>query len=327
MQPAILQTMGLVIRGAFDIGSAATKLQVAVVDVSSGKIKKVLFGEERQVFFALDMSKSKERALSHSIQDEGIRVLGSFMDVLSEHKAQQVSAIATEVFRRASNGDAYLKRVERELGLKIRMVTQEEEALLGYKTATGLCDPSIDTRNVIAWDTGGASFQISTMQQGVFEAYRGKFGSSIVTAMCLQQVKPTSTTTPNPVTPEEASQLGALIAPELAPPPSWLSGHVEAVGGPNSTFCLASRTLGKSTVSLADVEGCLARTCGRADSELRKMCHLSPKHDPPAMVVPKFVLLHTVMLHCGITDFTFIPAIGSCAGMLVSDELYAIGKL
>ena len=317
--------MGLIARGAFDIGSAATKLQVARVDVASGRIREVLFGEERQCFFALDLSRSSDGCLSDAIQAEGLKVLRGLMDVLRAHGAEgNVAAVATEVFRRAKNGGAYLARVERELGLRVQMITQGEEALLGYKTAAGLCAPSVDRATLIAWDTGGASFQISTMRGGNgFKEYRGRLGSSVATAMCLQKVKPPGALTTNPLTYGEATQLRLLLERELDAPPGWLGGHVESVGGPNSTFCLAAQILGKGNVTVADVWRCIEMTVGKTDAEVAAVCKLSAKHDPPQMAVPKLVLLHTVMCACGISDFTFIPSIGSCAGMLVSDVMYA----
>jgi hypothetical protein len=44
----------IVRRGAFDIGSGATKLMVADVDTTKGSLVEVLFGQERPVHFGAD---------------------------------------------------------------------------------------------------------------------------------------------------------------------------------------------------------------------------------------------------------------------------------
>jgi hypothetical protein len=55
-------------RGAFDIGSGATKLMIA--DVSSTQIVEILFGEERPVAFSADLLRSDNGCLSDEIQNK-----------------------------------------------------------------------------------------------------------------------------------------------------------------------------------------------------------------------------------------------------------------
>ena len=57
----------VVTRGAFDIGSGATKLQIASVDVANGRIVQHMFGQERPVSFGLDMLRGGRNILSDEI--------------------------------------------------------------------------------------------------------------------------------------------------------------------------------------------------------------------------------------------------------------------
>ena len=125
-------------------------------------------------------------SLSEEIQREGIEVLHALLSLCEEFKVEEASAIATEVFRRASNGADFLKRVHLELGLEVHIICQEEEAKLGH--ATGLAmwkeaskrmrieeeDTVLSSNNgkaggVVVWDSGGGSFQITAIMDGMKE--------------------------------------------------------------------------------------------------------------------------------------------------------------
>ena len=328
-----IHKMATITRAAFDIGSAATKLQVAVVDPLGGHVRKVLFAEERRCFFSLDLSRSTDNRLSAAVQDEGVTVLRELQGIAKGLGAQQVAAVATEVFRRATNGAAYLERVRAETGIAVQLVTQQDEALLGLRTATGLCGRDANPDTLVSWDSGGASFQIAAMAPGGgLRTYVGPLGSSVATALCLKKLAAARgraaegaapLATPNPMTYEEVELLADELQPSLvSPAPQWLRGVVHGVGGPNSLFQLASSILESNVITLPDVYECVSRATGRNDAELMRLCQVTPDHDPVAMVLPKLVLLRTVMEHCRIQKVVFIPAIGSCAGILVSNDLY-----
>ena len=50
-------------------------------------------------------------------------------------------------------------------------------------------------------------------------------------------------------------------------------------------------------------------------------------HDELAMVVPKLCLLRAVLEACAIGAVVYVPAIGSCAGLLISNERFENGAL
>ena len=313
-------------RAAFDIGSGVTKLQVATVD-GNRKIIKVLYGEERPVKFALDLKSGKDNTLSIDVQKEGIAVLSDLLNVARRYDAQEYSAIATEVFRKADNGSEYVKRVKRELGITVNIISQEDEAVYGYRTLLALSGRSA-ADNLIGWDSGGASFQIATMKNNNLETYVGSLGASVSTALCVTEVQNkefTKESTPNPVFFPDVEKLRDVLRAHLKPPPVWLSGEVYSVGGPNSIFCLAASLLGTDSFTPFDVEVLLKITTNRTDDSLETICRYkgTTNMDPAALVVPKLTLLHTVMLYCGITKVNYLKAIGSCAGMLVSESIFS----
>ena len=44
--------------------------------------------------------------------------------------------------------------------------------------------------------------------------------------------------------------------------------------------------------------------------------------EPPSFVVPKIALLLAVMEHCELQEVDFCSTIGSCPGMLISDDFF-----
>eukprot|EP01060_Flectonema_neradi_P014018 TRINITY_DN20731_c0_g1_i1.p1 TRINITY_DN20731_c0_g1~~TRINITY_DN20731_c0_g1_i1.p1 ORF type:complete len:327 (+),score=63.06 TRINITY_DN20731_c0_g1_i1:43-1023(+) len=313
-------------RAAFDIGSGVTKLQVATLD-SNHKIINVLYGEERPVKFALDLKSSKGNTLSKDIQKEGIRVLGDMLNIARRHGAQEYSAIATEVFRKASNGSEYVDRVKRDLGMNVQIISQADEAVYGYRTLLALSGRN-ENDNLIGWDSGGASFQIATVRDNKLETYVGSLGASVSTALCVTEVQNKEfkkDSTPNPVPLSDVDKLRTVLRSHLTPPPNWLKGEVYSVGGDNSIFCLAATLLSSDSFTPLDVEILIKVTANRTDDDLETICRYkgTTNMDPAALVVPKLTLLHTVMLYCGITKVTYLRAIGSCAGMLVTDSIFS----
>ncbi|CAJ1404155.1 unnamed protein product [Effrenium voratum] len=107
-------------RAAFDIGSGATKLMIA--DVVGSAIVKEHFAQEVPVAFAVDWKQSSDGNLSAGIQEKGLAVLRRLLEECARHEVPPGAkcAVATEVFRKANNGSAYLDLVLRELSLPVR---------------------------------------------------------------------------------------------------------------------------------------------------------------------------------------------------------------
>ena len=123
-------------RAAFDIGSGSTKLMIADVDVETGQLGDIVHASERTVKYAFDWK--THGVLSDAVQAEGIKVLHALRTKVLASGCTAYTAVATEVFRKAPNGAAFLQRVRAELGLEIALVSQEEEAQIGFRTAVAV---------------------------------------------------------------------------------------------------------------------------------------------------------------------------------------------
>jgi len=325
----------IVRRVAFDIGSNATKCQVADVDLSTGCISETFFQTEVPCSYGVDWKQSKDGSLSARMQLRGLEVLHTLCRKAVELGATRSAAIATEVFRKASNGEAYLSRIKDEVGLEATIVAQSMEARLGFLSAAGLS--GLPRAELICWDCGGASFQVSraaALDASELELFMGPLGVSVVTSACVEKVQKrafATTPTPNPVSAEEVAALVAWVLSELPPPPPWLLGSekVVAIGGANSIFCLATEIVAEvtgstsSSITSAQARQALDAVIGRTEADLCAAYCSKDLADPASFVVPKMALLHAVMEHCELPRISFQPATGSCAGMLVASELYS----
>jgi hypothetical protein len=82
-------------------------------------------------------------------------------------------AVATAAFRDATNGEAVAAQLAHELGIAVQVLAQADESTLGFQSAVsaaadgGELDEEGSTLNdVIVWDFGGGSFQLSTLDAG-----------------------------------------------------------------------------------------------------------------------------------------------------------------
>ena len=67
----------------------------------------------------------------------------------------QISAVATEVFRQASNGGAFVQSLSKRVNFPITIIDQKKEATLGFWGAVGLTQKPKD--DIVVWDIGGGS--------------------------------------------------------------------------------------------------------------------------------------------------------------------------
>lgn len=357
-------TTAMTRRAAFDIGSGATKLIVADVGLGiTSVISNVYFGQERPCAYGADWLRSSDGSLSISVQNEGRKTFSDLKKIAEDLGAKSFTAIATEVFRKASNGQEYINGLSHEMGVPIRIVTQEEEAQLGYATGLALKQVNDPTNSsCLVWDSGGASFQITYGDPNIMatplQHYVGAFGSGIsmkilvetVQKQCLKDIK-----TPNPISSDDANALIENLL-ELLPRdiPDWLRNakSVTAIGGLNSVFFLASTIISSlasskdnrdkeeiasgnlhnikssefeqdliTSYTATEVRNAITHCINKDDSQLVQF--MSHAHaDPPSLIVPKLALLLSVMLHTGIERVDFVEAIGSCPGVLISEEYW-----
>lgn len=192
------------IRAAIDIGSGATKLKVAEVNLETQKIEKILVNESFAVQYQEELEKSKDSTFNDQVMHTGLEALKKCQEIAQKHQAEKVVAVATASFRKAANVEAFVEKIERETGVKVYIIDQDLEGVLGFEATAA--QVAGDPKNMIVWDIGGGSFQLTTLdEQGKLVVHRGLDASIPFKNHVIKIIKkrdPNVETTPNPLNTE-----------------------------------------------------------------------------------------------------------------------------
>ncbi|MEM7238937.1 MAG: Ppx/GppA phosphatase family protein [Pseudomonadota bacterium] len=96
--------------------------------------------------------------LSDAAQKRTLKALKICAGKIRHHRVRDTRIVATEACRRAVNGDEFVHRVREETGLRIDIITPEEEARL----AVAGCAPLVDSQaeQLLVFDIGGGSTEL-----------------------------------------------------------------------------------------------------------------------------------------------------------------------
>lgn len=188
-------------RGAIDIGSGTSKLVVAVVNRCEDIIDHVLFEAQRAISFKEALQNSKENKFNRDIINKAVNGLNELRYIALQQGANKIRAVATSAFRTADNAQEVKALIEKKTNLKIKVITQTDEALFAYHSAISMAKSNklIDERPVAVWDIGGGSMQIikNNGQQRVI--YLGKLASVSFKNKLIKDFELNKKTGPNPL--------------------------------------------------------------------------------------------------------------------------------
>ncbi len=198
----------LVKRAAFDIGSGSTKMTLAKVNTCENKIVEVFFEDQAAVGYKQALY-DNNNTFSQKILDEGISELKELKQTATELGVTEFSALATQAFREATNGQKALDRISDDVGLKVRVINQELEAKFGYLGAK-VKHPFNDDENILVWDIGGGSMQMTYVENGEFKYYLGKLASVSFKQTVLKNLYNGKNVSPNPIGKTKSKKARAL---------------------------------------------------------------------------------------------------------------------
>lgn len=264
----------LVRRAAFDIGSETTKMRVADVDTCAGKVAQTLLSEEVKVSYVEALSPTGE--LPPEILAKGSEALAQLKARAVANGATEFAGVGTSALRKARNGEAFLASVETSLQIKARVISAQEEAILGFLGATQ--EVSLDPRNLVVWDIGGGSMQMTAKTENGYEVYAGTLASVGFRNHVIEQVqhKPlASTPSPNPISDAQAGEawayaksfaakdVPAVLKERIAAPETRVVG----VGGV-LYHSVRGQLKDKNPFSAADVTAALPARLNQTDAQL-----------------------------------------------------------
>ena len=154
----------LVNRAVLDVGSGSTKLLFATVNICQKKIEKILLQDSIPVPYQESLDGSDTNLIDEATAKKGIQALKDLLDrCRAKGPLDEAFGMATAAFRQAKNAHALLKRFQEDTGVKIFIINQEGEALLGLLSVERARGPDHEKgKPPVVWDIGGGSQQIIT---------------------------------------------------------------------------------------------------------------------------------------------------------------------
>ncbi|MEB3198621.1 MAG: hypothetical protein VKP62_15600 [Candidatus Sericytochromatia bacterium] len=256
-------------QGVVDLGSNSVRAVIYRVD-SHGDLREV---ENIKRSLRLGGRLEPDGSLGPAAVAEFHGVLRQFRALFSAWAVEEVTAVATAVFRQALNGAAVLAAGETALGWPIRLLSGEEEARYGV---LGMLETT-PFEEALVVDLGGASVEISQVRaRRLVQSISLPFGAVNLTQRFLGG-------------PDEAAgifQLQAFLEEALAPHP-WIQegqGPLVALGG--SARSVARVHMGRRVASQVGIQQHHVPAPALANL-LRELASKSPAERAEMLEIPK----------------------------------------
>lgn len=118
-----------------------------------------------------------------------IAALTRFRQLALRHGVERIAAVGTRALRAARNREDFLRRCEREAGLRVRILPGRAEASLGFAAALH----ATRARRIVALDVGGGSVEIMTgSRKGMERAWSLPLGAVAMTERFLKSDPPSA---------------------------------------------------------------------------------------------------------------------------------------
>ena len=145
--------------GALDLGTNNCRLLIATPDgdAADGSGFRVVEAFSRIVRLGDGLSRTGR--LDEAAMDRAVAALRICADKVRRRRTVKLDAVATQACRAASNGAEFVARAEAETGLRLRVITPQEEAGLSVAGCAALIDREAEAALVV--DVGGGSTELS----------------------------------------------------------------------------------------------------------------------------------------------------------------------
>ena len=148
---------------AIDVGSNASRLLIKTIclDLESKiTMRKALF---LRVPLRLGMEVFKKGKISDEKEDEFVRTMKAYKQLMKVFHVKDYRACATSAMRDAKNGKQVLKHINEETGLKMEIISGDEESQIIYDIHLSQIQ---DDNNYLYVDVGGGSTEITFISKG-----------------------------------------------------------------------------------------------------------------------------------------------------------------
>lgn len=240
-----------------DVGSNTTRLLVA--DAELGEIEDV---RNERVFTLIGRSLDSARRIPPGKVEETAAVVARQTDLAEELGAERIRAVGTAAIRRAANARDLVAAVERRAGIRLEVLTGDDEARLAFRGAVRAVGAA---GRLVVIDVGGGSTEIAvgSAAGGVEHAESIPIGSSVLAERHLRADPPSEG--------ERAALRDEVVrALEHFEPPD-VDQAVAVGGSATSLLHLAGRELGPDELDRA-----LITLCSEPADDLSERFRLDP---------------------------------------------------
>ncbi|WP_368030684.1 Ppx/GppA family phosphatase [Arcobacter sp. s6] len=147
-----------------------------IIDIGSNSMRMVVLQKSSRFSFSLiNETKSRVKISEGCYENNGnlqdipmqraYESLKSFLNISHALKSRKIICVATSALRDAPNSKVFISRVQKELGLNIKVIDGEKEAYYGGVAALNL----LHANTFITMDIGGGSTEFSFIRDGKIE--------------------------------------------------------------------------------------------------------------------------------------------------------------
>ncbi|HET7041673.1 MAG TPA: Ppx/GppA family phosphatase, partial [Gemmatimonadales bacterium] len=166
--------------GAIDVGSNSIRLLVAEYDPATGL--SVIDEVKDQPRLAQGLAATG--ALDPEAMARALDALKRMREVCQRRGVTRIAAVATSAVREAKNGAAFVRQVQEQLDLPLRIIDGDAEAQLSFRSVAHHF--RLDAGRTVIADIGGGSLELISAVKGLVEEKRSlPFGAVRLTEMFL----------------------------------------------------------------------------------------------------------------------------------------------
>lgn len=144
----------------------------AIIDIGSNSLRLVIYNICKNSKFRIIYETKQTIRLGSYLTDENylleegvniaLSVLDNFKKICENYSVIDIYTVATEAIRKSINKEDVCTRIEKDLGLKVNILSGKEEAKYGYLSVKN----SMIYKDAVLLDLGGSSMEISLMENG-----------------------------------------------------------------------------------------------------------------------------------------------------------------
>jgi exopolyphosphatase/guanosine-5'-triphosphate,3'-diphosphate pyrophosphatase len=147
-----------------------------IIDIGSNSMRMVVLQKSSRFSFSLiNETKSRVKISEGCYENNGnlqdipmqraYESLKSFLNISNALKSRKIICVATSALRDAPNSKVFISRVQKQLGLNIKVIDGEKEAYYGGVAALNL----LHDNTFVTMDIGGGSTEFSFIRDGKIE--------------------------------------------------------------------------------------------------------------------------------------------------------------